>query len=88
MKQTIIVMLMCTASIAGVSSYICYKWGQIDERTNGQAAQERAAAIDACAREAWVYPEGCEMRAVVVTPREEPAPDKAAALLPPPVGSV
>jgi hypothetical protein len=47
---------------------------------------EQDAAIDACAREANVYPESCQMKAVVVTPREEPAPDATSALLPPPVG--
>jgi hypothetical protein len=62
--------------------------GIISEREFGVSVREQAAAIDTCAREANVYPESCQMKAVVVTPREEPAPGKAAALLPPPVGSV
>ena len=71
-----------------VAAYLVYDAGKQlgieQERTSGQAVQERAAAIDACAREANVYPESCQMKAVVVTPREEQ--DKAAALLPFPVG--
>jgi hypothetical protein len=61
-----------------------FAYGNAWERKNGQAVQERAAAIDACAREANVYPESCQMKAVVVTPREEP--EATSALLPPPVG--
>ena len=56
------------------------------EQQYGQAVQERAAAIDACAREANVYPESCAMKAVVVSPT---MPERTAAypeLLPMPEG--
>ncbi len=66
------------------ASVTAFRAGTLHERENGQAVQERAAAIDACAREANVYPESCQMKAVVVTPRE--APEATSALLPPPVG--
>jgi hypothetical protein len=82
-------LIVAAVAVMAIGVYMFGKdVGVKEERENGQAAQERAAAIDTCAREANVYPESCQMKAVVVTPREEPAPDKAAALLPPPVGSV
>lgn len=60
--------------------------GMLLERGGGVAVRERAAAIDACAREANVYPESCAMKAVVVSP-SAPLP-QSAALLPPPVEGV
>ena len=47
-----------------------FAMGVAFERYYGVAVRTQAAAIDACAREHWVYPEGCEMQAVVVKGRE------------------
>jgi hypothetical protein len=69
-----------------ITNGIGFGLGATYEQKFGQLSKEQAAAIDACAREANVYPESCQIKAVVVTPREEPAPEKAADLLPPPVG--
>jgi hypothetical protein len=59
--------------------------GIYGERHQGQAVRERAAAIDACAREANVYPDSCQMKAVVVSPTEPRTVRVMPDLLPPPV---
>lgn len=67
-----------------IYTIVAFTGGVAFERYYGVEVRADVAAIDACAREANVYPESCAMKAVVVSPtqpRTAALPD----LLPPPV---
>lgn len=63
-------MYYAIALVGVLISALIFSAGVAYERYFGLAVRAQAEAIDTCARKAWVYPEGCEMRAVVVKGRD------------------